>query len=141
MNRKRLSIAIAAAGAALIVLTVVLRHGPPSRPSLKEKGRKAAVPNGPQYVEPDGPVSVPQPRPDFKPADPVKLGKALDEASIQSLIDNLRVASEQGDDGTMRAMIEGLRRRGPAAHALVRRELAQLPADSASYYAFQQVIR
>lgn len=145
MNRKKLVLIVGGAGAALVFAALLFR--PRSEPlQVKKPPRRTSLPQGlpeePERDWRDGPIiTVPQEKPNFKSADPRELAKALDQASIVSLIDNLRVASEQGDDTTMRALIEGLRRRGTAARALVEREMARVSSNSNANYAMKQVIQ
>ena len=136
MKKKNLAIAAVALG---VLAAALFSHRAPEVTTPKRTKKPAAAPE-PDWRE--GPVvTVHQPKPDFKPAEAKALGRSLDQASIQSLIDNLRVASERDDDATMRAMIEGLRRRGAPARAMAEREMAQVPADSKSYFAMKEVLR
>lgn len=141
MEKRWIFIAIGVAGLGIVAVSLLRR---PSASAVSAR-RPAKVTPAAGAAERDwraGPVvTVPQAKPDFKPAEAKELGRALDQASIQSLIDNLRVASEGDDDTTMRAMIEGLRRRGAPARAMVEREMASLPADSKGYFAMKQVLR
>jgi hypothetical protein len=70
-------------------------------------------------------------------APPDKLGRALSDNAVRSLIENFRIASSQGDQATARVSLQALKRRPNEAAQILRHEMSHTRDQSlAGFYRY-----